>query len=157
LFFQIKRFCPSAFAYLIAIVPCIWLLELNQSYYSPLLSNQTRIGFTIPRRFEFQSSTTAYSYEDFHEHKLTNKDESDSTEKNTTNEDSIEMNIVIEDSRKTNITNDDSTETNITNEDSTMIRSKRALSTTTKNQDLRLEELLKTPQKFMSKVRFNLF
>ena len=57
----IKRFCPSAFAYLIAIVPCVWLLELNQNYHSLLLSNQNKNITNNPRRFEFKSSTTAYS------------------------------------------------------------------------------------------------
>jgi hypothetical protein len=54
------RFCPSAFAYLIAIVPCIWLLEINHSSYLSLSSNQTRLSLTIPRRFEYRTSTILY-------------------------------------------------------------------------------------------------
>ena len=58
------RFCPSAFAYLIAIVPCIWLLELNQSYHASLISNHTGKFSTIPRRFEIKTPTIPYLVED---------------------------------------------------------------------------------------------
>ncbi|CAF4628636.1 unnamed protein product, partial [Rotaria sp. Silwood2] len=53
-------FCSSAFAYLIAIVPCIWLLELNYTFRSSLISNQTRISFKLQRQFEFKSSANGY-------------------------------------------------------------------------------------------------
>jgi len=54
----ITRFCPSAFAYLIAIVPCIWLLEINHSSHFLLSLNQTEPSLTILRRFEYQTETT---------------------------------------------------------------------------------------------------
>ncbi|CAF0735549.1 unnamed protein product [Rotaria sordida] len=59
--YENKWFCSSAFAYLIAIVPCIWLLELNYSFRSSLLlSNQTKMSLKNQRRFEFKSLANRY-------------------------------------------------------------------------------------------------
>ncbi|CAF0967877.1 unnamed protein product [Adineta ricciae] len=55
--YEYKWFCPSALAYLCAIVPCIWLLELNQSYDSLLITNQTMISLPIPEQ-RVSTSTT---------------------------------------------------------------------------------------------------
>ena len=45
------RFCPSAFTYLIAVVPCIWLIELHHCCHmrSSSSMNQTRTTMYAPR------------------------------------------------------------------------------------------------------------
>jgi hypothetical protein len=104
---NIFRFCPSAFAYLIAIVPCIWLLELHQISNTRLSTNQTRTLVTIPRRFEFRTSTTILPLN-------FDQDLSDSHEN---------------------------------------IQMKRTIPTSSKKQDLYIEEFLKISEEFMLKVR----
>ncbi|CAF1385595.1 unnamed protein product [Rotaria magnacalcarata] len=59
--YEYKWFCSSAFAYLIAIVPCIWLLELNYSLHVSLLSNGTKISLDIRRRFQLTTSSNGFS------------------------------------------------------------------------------------------------
>ena len=57
--YEYKWFCPSAFTYLIAIVPCIWLLELHESRTSISVGNQTKIPSPIHlRRFSIRTTTT---------------------------------------------------------------------------------------------------
>ncbi|CAF1085205.1 unnamed protein product [Rotaria sp. Silwood1] len=58
--YESKWFCSSAFAYLIAIVPCIWLLELNYTFRSLSVSNQTRMPFKLQRLLNFKSSANEY-------------------------------------------------------------------------------------------------
>jgi len=57
--YEYKWFCPSAFTYLIAIVPCICLLELHESRTSISVGNQTKIPSPIHlRRFSIRTTTT---------------------------------------------------------------------------------------------------
>ncbi|CAF3612709.1 unnamed protein product [Rotaria socialis] len=132
--YEYKWFCSSAFAYLIAIVPCIWLLELNHSLHVSLLSelnhslhvsllsNGTKISLGIRRRFQLTTSSNGFS---------DNFDADDSNSK----ENSIIHEHVFA-SQKNNVT---STEL-----------------TTTKTQDLILKKLLQRPQEFILKLNTHL-
>ncbi|CAF1577326.1 unnamed protein product, partial [Didymodactylos carnosus] len=139
--YEYKWFCPSAFAYLITIVPCIWLLELHhsdhtsKSVYISLHSRNDSVSSSILLPFILQPSTEAPNL--LFDQKITNNQlflnnyngvtisYDNSTSQSDFSQTSVN-NIIEEDF----MNNDDRRNVQIA---------------------LGIEELLKTPQKFISK------